>query len=136
MSSDMKNIGLRRAGAVIAGLLTTIIVTTVVDVILHSTGVFPPMGQPMSSTLWWLAIGYRVVITVLGGWVTAKLDPSEPMRAVAIGTGIGCVLGLVGVGIAMSKPEMGPAWYAWGVALTGPPACWWGGTLFVRSTSR
>lgn len=134
--NNLQSPKLRRAGAVIAGLLTTIIVTTIVDIGMHATGVFPPMGQPMSSSLWWLAIAYRAVITVGGGWVTAKLDPSEPMRAVAIGTGIGSVLGLVGVGVALSKPEMGPAWYAWGVALTGPPACWLGGLLFTNAHPR
>ena len=87
----------------------------------------------MPTGLWWVAIGYRAVFTVIGGWVSARTDPSGSMEAVTILTGVGCILGLLGVGIAFSKPELGPAWYAWGVALTGPPSAWIGGTLNIRT---
>jgi hypothetical protein len=132
MSSNERT-GLRRAGAVFAGLMAVIVLSTVVDLILHSTGVFPAMGQPMSTGLWCLAIGYRFAFTLLGGWIAAQLDPHGSMRAVWILTGLGCVLGLMGVGVALSKPQMGPLWYAWGVALTGPPASWLGGRWGARS---
>ncbi|MEO7424755.1 MAG: hypothetical protein ABI036_06175 [Fibrobacteria bacterium] len=119
--------------AVLAGLITVIFLSTVTDIIMHSTGVFPPMGQPMAAALWVLAVAYRFVFTFLGGWISARLDPRRGMKAVRILTGLGCLLGLAGVGMAMSKPEMGPAWYAWGVALTGPLASWLGGVFFNRN---
>jgi hypothetical protein len=56
-------------GAVLAGLLFIFIVTTIVDVVLHATGVFPPWGQPMSDALFGLATAYRIVIsTSRRGW--------------------------------------------------------------------
>lgn len=127
--TEIKNTTLGRIGAVLAGLLCVVILSTGADAVMHAAGVFPAVGQPMNTELWWLAIGYRAVFTVLGGWVSARADPSGSMRAVAILTGVGCILGLVGVGVALNNPELGPAWYAWGVALTGPPCSWLGGTL-------
>lgn len=115
--------------AVVGGLATVIVLSTAVDAVLHATGVFPAIAQPMTAGLWWLAIGYRAVFTFVGGWVAARLMPAAPMRAAGILTAVGTVLGLVGVAIAAGKPEMGPAWYAWGVALTGPPCSWWGGRI-------
>ena len=41
--------------AVFAGLLVIIVVTTLVDIVLHATGVFPPMGQPIGDALALLA---------------------------------------------------------------------------------
>ena len=58
------------------------------------------------------------------------------MRAVAIGTALGGILGLVGVQIARNNPGLGPIWYAWGVAVTGPPCCWLGGILYFRTHPR
>ena len=133
---ETKNPALRRTGAVFAGLLCVVVLSTGVDAVMHAAGVFPAVGQPMRTERWWLAIGYRAVFTVLGGWVSARADPSGSMRAVAILTGVGCILGLVGVGVAVNNPALGPAWYAWGVALTGPPCSWLGGTLNLRTHNR
>lgn len=126
----------RVALAVLGGLVTVIVLSTAVDAVLHATHVFPAEGQAMSTGMWWLAIGYRAVFTLAGGWVAARLLPSAPMRAAGILTAIGTVLGLVGVAVSMGKPEMGPAWYAWGVALTGPPCSWWGGRLAAGTNRR
>ncbi len=123
---------MKLALAVLAGLITVIFLSTVTDLIMHAIGAFPPMGQPMATGLWVLAVAYRFVFTFAGGWISAKLDPQRGMKAVWILTGLGCLLGLAGVGVAMGKPEMGPAWYAWGVALTGPLASWLGGISFNR----
>ncbi len=126
-------IGLRRAGAVLAGLVTVIVTSSVADAVMHGKGIFPPMGQPMAPGLWWLAVTYRMVFTVLGGWIASRLDPEHGMRAAWILTGLGCVLGLAGVGVALTHPEMGPQWYAWAVAVTGPPASWLGGKAGSRT---
>jgi len=37
--------------AVIAGVPVIIVVTTLVDIVLHAVGVFPPMNQPISDAL-------------------------------------------------------------------------------------
>jgi len=45
----------RRIGAVLAGLLAIIILSSATDMVLHATRVFPPSGQPMSDALFLLA---------------------------------------------------------------------------------
>lgn len=127
---------MKRTLAVLSGLITIIVLSTATDVVLHRSGVFPPMGQPMGAALWWFAIGYRFAYTFLGGWISAKLDPQPGMRATWILTGLGVVLGLAGIAVSIGKPELGPAWYAWGVAVTGPLACWLGGTFYNHNPKR
>jgi hypothetical protein len=63
--------------------------------VMHYTGIFPSIGKPMITILWCLAIGYRFGFTFLAGWITARLDPNQGMKATLFLTGIGCVLGLV-----------------------------------------
>src|SRR5215218_10560644 len=45
----------RRIGAVLAGLLAIIILSSATDMVLHATRVFPPSGQPISDALFLLA---------------------------------------------------------------------------------
>ncbi len=119
--------------AVFAGLVAVVALSTAVDAVLHATHVLPAMGQPMSASLWWLAIGYRAVFTFAGGWVAGRLAPLPPMRAAGILTALGTLLGFAGLAVARAKPELGPEWYAWAIALTGPPCSWWGGVVAARN---
>ena len=48
--------------AVAAGVLVIIVVTTLVDIVLHLARVFPPMDQPINDSLALLATSYRIVI--------------------------------------------------------------------------
>jgi len=41
----------RSIWAVVAGVLFIIVVTTLVDIVLHATGVYPPMNQPINDAL-------------------------------------------------------------------------------------
>ena len=50
--------------AVVAGALVIIVVTTLVDVLLHVVGVFPPMSVPMDDRL--------SLIATSGGGETAR----------------------------------------------------------------
>lgn len=131
--SDIKGLGLRRTGAVLAGLFATALLSTGGDIVMHATETFPAMGQPMGSGLWALAVAYRCAFTLLGGWISGRLDPQGSMVSVWILTGLGLCLGLMGVALALSKPELGPLWYAWAVALSGPPASWLGGRSSIPS---
>jgi len=47
---------MKSAWAVVAGVLFIIIVTTLVDILLHVAGVFPPMDQKITDALALLAI--------------------------------------------------------------------------------
>lgn len=117
--------------AVLAGLLFTIIVTTLVDLLLHATGVYAGWDQPLDNRLSAIALSYRVVITIAGGWVTAKLAPSAPMKHAMWLGAIGTVLGIAGA-VATWNLGMGPHWYPTAIAVLGVPECWLGATLATR----
>jgi hypothetical protein len=121
----------RSIGAVAAGLVAIVAVTTATDVVMHATGVFPPVGAPpMSSRLFLLAFAYRIVYDAAGCYLTARLAPHRPMRhALALGS-IGLVLSIAG---AIAMWDAGPAWYPIAVAASALPCAWLGGRLHRRS---
>ena len=119
--------------SVLAGLVTVVALSLGADEVLHLLKVYPPWGEPMYQPgLNLLALSYRAVFTVIGGYVTAKLATRSPMRYVAIATGIGLVLGVLGVVAAISVGGLGPIWYPIAIAVTGPPCTLLGGALYVR----
>jgi len=120
---------MRSIGAVVAGVLFIIVVTTLVDILLHLTGVFPPMKQPIDDRLALLATGYRIVISVGGAWLTARLAPERPMKHAMILGCVGVVLGLVGL-VATWNLGLGPRWYPIAVAVLALPQCWIGGRIY------
>jgi hypothetical protein len=123
----------RSIGAVLAGLVAIVFTHLGTDAVMHATGVFPPWFQPMSDGLWWLALGYRTVYSIAGGYLTARLAPARPLRhALALG-GIGLVLSIVGVAANWNAgPEFGPKWYGVALVITALPCAWLGGKLRER----
>lgn len=115
--------------AVIAGVLVTVAVTTLVDVLLHVFGVYPPMGQPLSNALALVATGYRIVISIGAAWLTARLAPDRPLRHALILGYVGTLLGLVGVVVTWNR-GLGPRWYPIALAALAIPQCWVGGKLY------
>jgi hypothetical protein len=126
----------RSAGAVLAGLFAIFAITTATDVALHATGVFPPMGQPMSDALFGLATAYRVVYGVLGCYIAARLAPQRPLaHALALGA-LGFAFSTLG---AILMWDAGPAWYCLAIIAIAPPSAWLGGTWReheLRTTTR
>jgi hypothetical protein len=126
----------RSIWAVFAGVLFIIVVTTLVDIVLHVTGVYGPMTEPLTDGLAALATAYRVVISVAGAWLTAWLAPGKPMKHALILGVVGLVLGLLGVALTWNK-GMGPHWYPIALAVLAIPQCWAGGKIFeMRSGTR
>lgn len=119
----------RRILAVTAGFLAVVVLSTATDQVLHATGVYPPPGQRMSDGLFALALAYRIVFTVLGGWITVRMAPDRPMAHAWVLAGIGLVAGCAGAAFALSHPELGPAWYAIAIAATGAPCVWLGARI-------
>jgi hypothetical protein len=119
----------RSIWAVVAGVLVIIVVTTLVDIVLHATGVFPPMDQPINDALALLAISYRIVISVGGAWLTARLAPDTPMKHAMMLGYVGVVLGLVGV-VATWNLGLGPRWYPIALVVLAIPQCWVGGKIY------
>jgi hypothetical protein len=119
----------RSVGAVLVGFLTVVILSLGTDQVLHMLDVYPPWGQAMHEPgLNALALGYRIVYTIFGSTVTARLAPHSPMRHVWILGFIGLFFGAVGA-IATIPMNLGPAWYPILIALTALPCAWLGGVL-------
>jgi hypothetical protein len=128
-AADRTRLILRRAGAVLGGLLAIVVLSTAVDAVLHATGIYPPFPQRMSDGLFALATAYRIVFGVLAGWVTARLAPDRPTRhALALGA-IGVVLSTAG---AMAMGKYGPLWYSLAIIAISLPCAWAGARLDAR----
>jgi hypothetical protein len=123
----------RSTGAVLAGFVAIVVLSLGTDQVLHMLKVYPPWGQPMAGGLFALATAYRIVYTVAGGYITARLAPHAPVRHALILGVIGLVPGVGGVMVAIAKPELGPLWYPIAIAVTGVPCAWLGGVLLHRS---
>lgn len=121
--------------AVVAGVVFIIVVTTLVDIVLHMVHVFPPMDQPIDDTLALLATSYRIVVGIAGAWLTARLAPANPMKHAMILGYVGVVLGLVGV-VATWNLNLGPKWYAIALAALAIPQCWAGGKLYQARAAK
>ena len=125
----------RSIWAVVAGVLVIIVVTTILDLVLHAIHVFPPVNQPINDRLALIATSYRIIITIGGAWVTARLAPARPMKHALILGVVGVVLGLAGV-IATWSLALGPRWYALALPIASIPECWLGGKLHELGSRR
>jgi hypothetical protein len=121
--------------AVAAGVLAIILVTTVVDVVLHLVGVYPSVGQPLSDALAVVASAYRLAISVGGAYLAAWLAPERPLRHAVMLGWVGVVLGLVGL-VATWSADLGPRWYPVSLVVLALPQCWLGGKLYELRSRR
>lgn len=126
----------RSAAAVFLGFVSVAVLSLGTDQLLHVLEVYPPWGEPMfDAGLNLLALSYRIVYTVVGGYITASLAPHSPMRHVlAVGV-LGVVIASAGAIAAMRMADLGPNWYPIAVALMGLPCVWLGGVLHERTTA-
>jgi len=125
---------MRRVGAVLAGLLFVIIITTLTDLVMHWSGIFPALGMVMSDSLFVLALAYRIIYGIAGGYITARLAPDKPaLHALVLGS-IGCVLAILGTVLTWNRgPAFGPKWYPLSLILIAIPSAWIGGKLVKQS---
>ncbi len=124
---------LKSIGAVVAGFVIVVILSTATDFLVESVGIFPPATQPQDYVTWMyaLALAYRLAITVLAGYVTAKLSPDRPMLHVYILAGIGFVMGSLGA--IVNWDLAGDAiWYPVMLAILSPFAVWLGGYIKTK----
>ncbi|MEH1129871.1 hypothetical protein [Micromonospora sp. CPCC 206061] len=126
----------RSVGAVVAGLLLITLLSVVTDTVLETTGIFPSLKEQREhglTTPWMLllALGYRLVYTAAGGYLTAVLAPRRPVRhAVALGV-VGMVLGAAGA-VVTGGWDLVPVWFSVAAVVTTPPLAWFGGWLRSR----
>lgn len=120
---------LKSIGAVLAGLIFIVITHTGTDAILKGAGVLPPSHFFVGTGVILLVIGYRAVFSFIGCYLTAKLAPRHPMKHALILGLIGLALSSIG---AIVAADLGPAWYAWTLAVISLPIAWLGGKLYER----
>ena len=124
---------LKSIGAVLAGLVFIIFTHTLTDTILERTGVFPPPEQGLHVT-WMLvfALVYRIILSIVGCFITAKLAPSQRLRHALILGLIGVFASTVGAVFAI-RMDLADAWYPIALVLVSIPCAWIGGRLAERN---
>jgi hypothetical protein len=129
----MKNILniFKSIGAGLAGIVVGAGLSLGTDYVLESTGILPRGHLRVSAGLICFVLLYRTLYNVLGFYVVACLAPSRPMRHALVLGAIGTAVSILGA-IATANMNLGPAWYAWTLAVLTLPAAWLAGKLFER----
>jgi len=118
---------IRSIGAVAAGLLLIVILSIATDGMMVKMGMFPPLNQgTYSTTMLFTALLYRSIYGVLGGYVTARIAPFNPIKHAVILGLIGTVLSIIG---AIACWNLSAHWYPVALVITALPTCWLGGRL-------
>jgi len=133
----MKSTTFKNTGAIVIGFLITLILTRGTDILLEITGIFPTVEEQQKfgfNILWMniVAIVYRIGFTILGGYLTAKISVSRPMRNVRILGIIGTVIAIIGNIVVSQIPEMAnvlPLWFSIALVVIAFPSVWFGGKL-------
>jgi hypothetical protein len=121
-------------GAILAGFIVVAAVSLGTDEVFHILKVYPPWGEPMRAPgANALALAYRIVYSVLGGYITAKLAPQNPVKHAVILGSIGLAISILGVIVTLPM-HLGPAWYPIGLVITALPCSWLGGVLYSRKS--
>ncbi len=117
--------------SVVAGFLTVVVLSMGTDMILEKTGIFPPPSEMGLFVTWMLALAllYRTVYTILGGYVTALLAPQNSTKHVWVLAIFGQVGGIVGVIVGWN---LSAHWYPIALAALAIPSVWLGGWLRTR----
>lgn len=114
--------------AVVAGFLTVAILSTLTDMILEGIGIFPPPSENGLYVTWMLvlALVYRSIYAVVGGYITASLAPANPKKHVMV---LGILGTLGGIGGVIAGWNLSAHWYPIALAVTAYPLVWYGGKL-------
>jgi hypothetical protein len=116
--------------AVAAGFLSVAVLSLATDQLLHVLDVYPPWGEPMwEPSLNLLALSYRTVYAIVGGYITAMLAPHAAMRQVKIVAVLGLIAATAGAITAITLADFGPNWYPIALAVTAFHTVWIGGRL-------
>jgi hypothetical protein len=121
---------LKGIAAVVAGLVFIIVTQTGTDYVLRAAGIFPPSTLDANWMLA-LAIIYRCIFDIAGGYLTAFIAPASKMRyASALGAVVTALA--VMVFIAAMAYGVGLFWNPLIVAILSFPCVWLGGKLQTR----
>jgi hypothetical protein len=82
----------------------------------------------MTDALFLLATAYRILYSVVGSYVIARLAPDRPMWHALVGGFVGFALSIAGAAATWNR-GLGPHWYSIAVAAIAMPCAWVGGKL-------
>lgn len=121
---------LKSIGAIVAGFVTVVLLSTGMDWLMETVGIFPPPSEAGLYVTWMLALAliYRTIFTVAGGYVTARLAPVNPMRHIIVLGVLGTIGGIVGVVVGW---DLSSHWYPIALAVLAFPSVWVGGRLYL-----
>jgi hypothetical protein len=120
----------RSVAAVLAGVVTGIVLSIGTDLVMHALGYLPPLGERASDGSLAVATVYRTVYGVLGAYVTARLAPYRPMLHSMVLGALGLVASAAGAAATWNRePAFGPHWYPVALVVLALPTAWAGGRL-------
>ncbi|MBS0374943.1 MAG: hypothetical protein JSR73_10190 [Proteobacteria bacterium] len=122
----------RSVWAVVAGFLAVAGSSVATDVVLGLAGLLPTPGTPLDPSMAVVALGYRTLYTVGGGYLTARLAPNQPLRHALVLGLIGTLVATVGLVVTWGK-NLGPVWYPIALVLLGMPSVWLGARWRARA---
>lgn len=125
---------LKGIGAILAGFLVVVVLSTATDAILEALNIFPSPTSGVPFDVTWmiiLALVYRTIYTILGGYVVAFIAPQPKMKYVIALAIIGTLAGVAGVVGTWGK-GFGPAYYPILLAVLAFPSVYLGGMLKTR----
>lgn len=120
----------RGVWAVLAGLVLIVVLSSGTDFLFERMHIFPPpIGGMFTPAMLSIALVYRCVYAVIGGYVTAGLNCDKPMRHAFILGLIGTVVSIAGLVIGWDLPDR---WYPVSLAVTALPFSLLGGRAKVK----
>jgi hypothetical protein len=123
----MRSRVLRYVRALLGGFVAVVGLSMGTDALLQAAGIFPAVTSgTFAPWMLGLALVYRSVYAVVGGYVTAMLAPKPSMRAVLVLALLGVLGGGAGVVAGLHGPNL---WYPVGIAVGAFPLTWLGGAL-------
>jgi hypothetical protein len=120
----------------VVAVVANVVLSLATDQLFHVLAIYPPWGQPMYEPgLNALALSYRIVYGVLGGFIVSRLAPRAPMRHAMILGVIGTVVATLGAVVTIARYDLGPSWYPISLAVVALPTSWLGAKWEERRRS-
>ena len=123
----------RRILSVVAGYLTMAVLTALLTMMIaRMVPEVAEAGMEATPPAWYMLLNlvYGTVFAAIGGIVTALVSPEPRRQQLVLLAGLLIVLSLVYLITGLDGVQ--PWWYLAGLVVTGGPAAYLGGILYVR----
>ena len=122
----------RSVAAILIGTGAGVALTLATDAVLQRMGFYAPQERTTPDKPLLVATAYRIVFSVLGAYIIARLAPNRPMFHALISGAIGVAFSTAGAVVTWNHvPPLGPHWSPVALVVTAMPCAWLGGKLFL-----